>query len=259
MASGPITSWQIDGETMETVTDFIFLGSKITAYGDCSHEIKRCLLLGRKALTNPHSILKSRDITADKDPYNQSFDFSSSHVQMWELDHEEGWAPKDWCFQSVVLEKILESPLNSKEIKPVNPKGNQPWIFMARLMLKLKLQYFGNLIWRANSLEKTLMLLKIDDKMRRGWWRMKYLDSITDSLDVSLSNLGDSECQESLASSVHGVTKNGTWLSDWTTTVFLGTMMSGSRTVVLWDKTVKVFCCIWAWLSLLIGSEKKAS
>ena len=117
-------------------------------------------------------IKKQRHYFANKGPSSQSFGFSSSHVRMWELDHRKGWAPKDWCFQTVVLEKI-ESPLKSKEIKPVNPKGNQPWIFMERLMLKLKLQYFGHLIWRANSLENTLMLLKIDGKLRRGWRRMK--------------------------------------------------------------------------------------
>ena len=133
MACGPITSWQIDGQTMETVTDFIFLGAKITADGDCSHEIKRCLLLGRKAMTNLDSILKSRGITLlTKVHYSQSSDFSSSHLWMWELDHKESWALKKWCFWTVVLEKTLESPLDCKEIKPVYPKGNQSWIFIGR-------------------------------------------------------------------------------------------------------------------------------
>ena len=127
MASGPITSWEIDGETVETVSDFIFGGSKITADGDCSHGIKRCLLLGRKAVTNLDSILKSRDIT-DKGLYSQSCEFSSSHVWMWEFDHKESWVPKNWCFWTVVLEKILESPL-----EPVNLKGNQSWIFIERI------------------------------------------------------------------------------------------------------------------------------
>ena len=108
----------------------IFLASKITADGDCSHEIKRRLLLGRKAMTNQDSILKSRDIT-DKDPHNQCYGFSSRDVWMWELDHKESWAPKNWRFRTVVLEKTLESPLDSQEIQPVNPKGNQYslWIF----------------------------------------------------------------------------------------------------------------------------------
>ena len=116
---------------METVTEFIFLGSKITADSDCSHETKRGLLLGRKAKTNPDSILKSRDF-ASKGPYSLSYGFSRRHVQMWELNHREGWAPKNWCFWTVVLEKTPESSLDSTEIKPVNPKGNQSWIFIGR-------------------------------------------------------------------------------------------------------------------------------
>ena len=111
MASNPITSWQIDGETMETVTDFIFLGSKITADSDCSHEIERCFLLERKAMTNLDSLLQSRDIT-NKGPSSQSCGFSSSHVWMWELDHKESWTLKNWCFWTVLLEKTLESPLD---------------------------------------------------------------------------------------------------------------------------------------------------
>ena len=126
MVPDPITLWQIDGETMETVTDFIFLGSKITADGDCSHEIKWCLLLGRKAMTNLDTILNSRDITLPtKVHLVKAIVFSSSHVWMWELDHKESWKQKNWCFWTAVLEKTLESSFNCKEIKPVNPKGNQ--------------------------------------------------------------------------------------------------------------------------------------
>ena len=130
MASGPITSWQIDGETVETVADFIFLGSKITADGDCSHEIKRCLLLGRRVMTNLDSMLKSRDITLSTKV--QGYGFSSSHIWMWELDYKESWALKNWCFWTVVLEKTLESPLDCKEIQPVHPKGDQSWVFIGR-------------------------------------------------------------------------------------------------------------------------------
>ena len=120
VAYRPITSWLIDRETMETVTDFVFLGSKITADGDWSHEMKRCLLLGRKAMTNLESILKSRDtILLTKVCTVKAMVFPI--VQMWELDHEEGWAPKNWSFWTVVLEKTLESPLDCKEVKPVNP------------------------------------------------------------------------------------------------------------------------------------------
>ena len=113
MASSPITSRQVDGETVETVTEFIFLGSKITADSDCSHEIKRRLLLGRKAMTNLDSFKKQRRYFANKGPSSQGYGFSSSHVWMWELDHKESLAPKNWCFWTVVLEKTLESPLDS--------------------------------------------------------------------------------------------------------------------------------------------------
>ena len=116
---------------METVTDFIFLGSKITVDGDCSHEIKRHLLLGRKGRTNLDSILKIRDI-ADKGPSRECYGFFSGHVWMWELDYKENWALKNWCFWTLVLEKTLESPLDCKEIQPVHPKGNQSWIFIGR-------------------------------------------------------------------------------------------------------------------------------
>ena len=131
MASGPITSWETDGETVETMADFILGGSKITADGDCSHEIKRCLLFGRKVMTNLDSILKSRDIV-HKGPSNQGYGFSSDHVWMWELDSKESWALKNWCFWNVVLEKTLESPLDCKEIQPVQPKGDQSWVFTGR-------------------------------------------------------------------------------------------------------------------------------
>ena len=127
MASGPITSQQIDGETMETVRDFIFLGSKITADGDCSHEIKRCLLLGRKPMTNLDSIFKSRDITLPTMVH-----LVKAMVFPVVMYGCESCAMKNWCFWTVVLEKTLESPLNSKEIQPVHPKGNQSWIFTGR-------------------------------------------------------------------------------------------------------------------------------
>ena len=124
MSSGPITSWQIDGDTVETVTDFIFLGSKINVDSDCSHKIKRSLLLRRKAMTNLDSILrKQRHHFTDKTPYSQSHGFSSGHVRIWELDHKEGLLPNKWCFWTLVLEKTLESPLDCKEIQPVYPKG----------------------------------------------------------------------------------------------------------------------------------------
>ena len=117
MASGPITSWEIDGETVETMAGFIFMGSKITADVDCSHEIKRHLLLEKKIMTNLDSIVKKqRHYFANKGPSSQGYGFSCGYVWMWELDYKESWAPKNWCFWTVVLEKTLESPLDCKEI-----------------------------------------------------------------------------------------------------------------------------------------------
>ena len=125
----------------------------------------------------------------NKHPSSQSYGFSSSHVWMWELDYQEGWVLKNWCFWAVVLEKTLVSPLDCKEIKPINPKGNQSWI-LEGLMLKLKLQSFGHLRWRTHSLEKTLMLGKIEGRRRRGRQRMRWLDGITDWIDMNLTSSG---------------------------------------------------------------------
>ena len=144
---------------METVSDFIFLGSKITADDDCSHEIKRHLLLRRKAITNPDSILKSRDIAL---PYSQGYGFSSSHALMWELDHKEGWAPKNWCFQIVLLKKTLESPLDSKEIISVSPTGNQPWI----LNIHWEDRCWS---WSSNTLEQRVDSLEKDPEAGKDW------------------------------------------------------------------------------------------
>ena len=139
MASGPITSCQIDGETMETVRDFIFGGSKITADSDCSHNIKRCLLLGRKAMIYLDSILESITLPT-KVHLVKAMVFPVVMYGLWELDYKESWVLKNGCFWTVVLEKTLESPLDCKEIQPVHPKGNQSWMFIQEgLMLKLKL------------------------------------------------------------------------------------------------------------------------
>ena len=160
--------------------DFILLGSKITADDDCSHEIKRCLILGRRAMTNLDNIKKQRHYFVNKGPSSQSHSFSSSHVWMWCLNHKGSWALKNWCFWTVVLEKTLESALDSQEIQPVILKEISHEYSLEGLMLKLKLQYFGHLTWRIDSLEKTLMLGKIEGRRRRGRQRMRRLDGITD-------------------------------------------------------------------------------
>ena len=160
---------QIGGETMETEKYFILGGSKITADGDCSHEIKSCFIIGRKAMNNLDSIIKSRDITFPTNLSSQSYNFSTSHVWMWELDHKESRELKSWCFWAVVLEKILKSPLDYKEIQPVHPKGNQSWIFIGKTDAEAK----APILWppdakSEDSLEKTLMLGKIEGGRRRG-------------------------------------------------------------------------------------------
>ena len=132
IASSPIASWEINGETVETVADFVFLGSKITADGDCNHEIKRCLLLGRKVMTNLDSIFKSRDITLPTKVHLVKAMVFPVVMYGWESWTKESWVPKNWCFWTVVLEKTLESPLDCKDIQPVHPKGDQSWVFIGR-------------------------------------------------------------------------------------------------------------------------------
>ena len=184
MASGTITSWQIDGETVETVTDFIFLGSEITADGDCSHEIKGHLVLGRKAKTNLVSILKSRDSTLPTKGCivkAMVFPIVMYRCESWTIKkakHRKTDAFELWCWRRLFRVPWTARRSNQLILKEINPEYS-----LEGLMLKF--QYFGHLIWRANSLEKTLRLGKIESRRRRGWQRMRWLDGITNSMDVS--------------------------------------------------------------------------
>ena len=216
MASGPISSWQIAGEKKEMVIDLIFLRSKITADGDCSHEIKRPLLLGRKAMTNLDSILKSRDITLPTIVHivkAMVFPVVKYRCESWTIrkaerrrtDAFELW----WRFLRVPWTARRSNLSIRKEISPEHS--------LEGLMLKLKLQYFGHLMWIADSFEKTLILRKIEGRRRRGWQR--WLGDITNWLDMSLSKFQELVMdREAWHAAFHGIAKSGTWLHDWTTT-----------------------------------------
>ena len=190
MASGPITSWQIDGETVETVADFIFLGSETTAGSDCSREIKGCLLLGKKVMTNLDSILKSRDVTLPTKVClvkAMIFPVVMYGCKSWTMKKAECRridASELWCWR-----RLLRVPWTARRSSQSILKEISPGCSLEGLMLKLKLQYFGHLMRRADSFEKTLMLGKIEGRRRRGQQRMRWLDGMTDSMDMTLCKL----------------------------------------------------------------------
>ena len=188
--SSPIILWQIDGENMETVLDFIFPVSKINMDGDCNHEIERCLVLGRKAMTNPDSVLKSRDITLPTKVQivkTMVFQVVLQGSESWiikKVEHQRIDAFELWRWTRLLRVPWIAMRSNQSILKAINPEYS-----LEGLVLKLKLQNFGYQMWRADSLENTLMLGKIEGKRRRGWQKMKWLDGITDSMYMSLRKL----------------------------------------------------------------------
>ena len=227
MASSPITSWEIEGEKVEAVTDFLFLDSKITADGDYSHEIKRPLLLGRKGMTNLDSVEKQRLYSADKDLYSQSYGLPSGHVWLCELDHKEGRPPKNWCLRTVVLEKTPDSSLETggKAIKPINLKGDESWIFTGKTDAEAEASVFWSsdaISWSTGKLPDTGKDWEQKEK-RASENEMVGQNHWCDEHELGLMP-GDGEGQGGLAccspwghkeSDMTGQLNNNKWWQDW--------------------------------------------
>ena len=249
MASSPMTSWhpvpwlhgKIEGEKVEAVTDFFFLGFNITANGDCSHEIRRSLLLGKKAMTNLDTVLKGKGITLLTKVCivkAMVFPVVMYRRESWTVKQAEHWrtdAFELWCWRRLLRVPWTARRSNQSIVKEINPEYS-----LAGLMLKLKLQYFGHLRWTADSLEKILMLGNIEGRRRRGRRRMRWLDDITGSWDMNVGRLQEMVRDgEAWPAAVHGVAKSQTQPGDWTTATWLTGCENKTIFIIFWDQKIK--------------------